>query len=146
MWRIGELLVQKKLISWKQLEEALAERDQSNELTGDILVRKGFVSQALLYRALAEQHDMRFVELKKVHLNPKALELIPSDLAWKHFLFPVEVLDDMVILAVDNPLAMLPEDEIKTLGSFRDIQTVLCLPNDLRNALEVHYGKKVEKQ
>ena len=39
-WRIGELLVRKKLISWEQLEEALDEQQRTHELIGEILVKK----------------------------------------------------------------------------------------------------------
>ena len=139
MWRIGELLVQKKLISWQQLGEALQEQEESHQPIGEILVRKGYVPRSLLFKALGEQHEMRFVELKRIRINPKAAELIPEDLARKLRVFPVDFQDDTVILAVDNPLTVIPEDEMKKIAAFREIHTVLCLPEDLEEAIQEFY-------
>ncbi|MCM8776563.1 MAG: type II secretion system protein GspE, partial [Candidatus Omnitrophica bacterium] len=76
-WRIGEILIQKKLITWEQLSEVLVEQKKTKELTGEILVRKGFISYPLLYKALAEQRGIPFVDLGRVKINPKAVESIP---------------------------------------------------------------------
>ena len=52
---LGEILIQRGLISQKQLQEALEEQKKTKELTGEILVRKGYVLRLFFYQALAEQ-------------------------------------------------------------------------------------------
>lgn len=141
MWRIGELLVQKKLITWEQLEEALQEQEKTQELTGEILVRKGYIARSLLFKALAEQHEMRFVDLKRVRINPKAVDLVPGSIAQKYAFLPVDIQDDLLIIAVDNPIHLWPEEELKKFAGPREIRPVLCLPGDLQEALQECYGK-----
>ena len=59
VWRpLGELLVDKGLVSKDELEVALAEQSESGRLLGAILVERGFVSGPALAVALAEQYGV----------------------------------------------------------------------------------------
>ena len=138
-WRIGEILIQKKLITWEQLEDALEEQKRTKELTGEILIRKGYISANLLYKALAEQYHMRFVDLKRIKINPKALELIPRSVAEKYSLMPIELQNNTLVIGISNPLNVWPELEIKQLTKIDDIRTVLCLASDIHQAIQESY-------
>ena len=55
-WRpIGELFVEKGLISQAQLEEALAEQEATGHRLGEILVKRNLISSPELTQALMEQ-------------------------------------------------------------------------------------------
>lgn len=141
-WRIGELLVRKKLISWEQLEEALDEQQRTHELIGEILVKKKFISAFLLYKTLAEKHRMQFIELQKIHVNPIAVEIVPKSVAMKFGFFPLELADNTLIITLSNPLNVLPEDELKKLIKIQSIRATLCMPQDLEWAWSYYYGVK----
>ena len=138
-WHIGEILIQKKLISWEQLQDALEEQKKTKELTGEILVRKKYVSESLLFKALAEQYKMRFVDIKRTRVNPKAIQAIPKSIAEKYGIMPVEVVQNTLIIAISNPVHSWPEFELKALSKFSNIETVLSLPEDIRQAILEHY-------
>ena len=140
VWHIGELLVQKKLISWEQLEDVLQEQKQTKELTGEMLVRKKYLSQGLLYKTLADQYSMRYVDLKKTKINPRAVEIVPQSIAEKFLLMPIEVSSDSLVIAISSPLNVWPEAELKKLTSMRDIKAVLSLPEDITNAIKENYA------
>jgi hypothetical protein len=56
LWRpLGELLVERALISTDQLEHALAEQAQSGRRLGEIIVAAGLVSRERLTQVLLEQ-------------------------------------------------------------------------------------------
>jgi hypothetical protein len=56
LWRpLGELLVERELISTDQLEHALAEQAQSGRRLGEIMVSTGLVSRERLTQVLLEQ-------------------------------------------------------------------------------------------
>lgn len=44
-WRLGEILIQEGMITWQQLQKALQIQKRSNQVIGDILVEKGYVSR-----------------------------------------------------------------------------------------------------
>lgn len=141
MWRIGELLIQKKLITWDQLEDALAEQKKTKEFTGSILVRKGYIPIRLLYKTLAEQADMLFIDIKKTIINPKALEKIPYSIASKYQIIPIDLAAAALILGVSNPFHVWPQEDIRSLAGVSEIRTVLCLPNDVNEAIESTYAQ-----
>jgi hypothetical protein len=59
IWRpLGELLVQKKLLTEDELDLALAEQADTGRLLGAILVERGYVSGPALAVALAEQYGV----------------------------------------------------------------------------------------
>jgi hypothetical protein len=144
-WRIGEILVQKKLISWEQLQDALEEQKKTKELTGEILLRKKFIAPLLLYKALAEQYNMRFVDLKRTRINAKAVALIPKNIATQYHLIPIELSNDTLVVGIGNPINIWPEQEIKQLAKVSQIRTVLCLPEDIKQALEENYPHQLNR-
>jgi hypothetical protein len=59
IWRpLGELLVEKNLLTGDELELALTEQAESGRLLGAILVERGYVSGPALAVALAEQYGV----------------------------------------------------------------------------------------
>jgi hypothetical protein len=59
IWRpLGELLVEKKLLTEEELELALTEQAETGRLLGAILVERGYVSGPALAVALAEQDNV----------------------------------------------------------------------------------------
>ena len=140
-WRIGEILVQKKLITWDQLNTILEEQKDSKKLLGEILVEQKLVSIFFLYQALAEQYSLRFVDLDRTHINPKALEMVPREIAERYHLIPIEIRTGKLILGISNPLNIWPESEIKQLTGITDMQTVLCLPDQIEKTATEEYEK-----
>lgn len=60
-WRpLGELLVQRGVLSAAELDRALAEQRRSGRLLGHVLVRRGYVNAASLMAVLAEQHGVEY--------------------------------------------------------------------------------------
>ncbi len=140
IWRIGEILVQKKLINWEQLQQTLEEQKISGKFTGDILIEKGFISRSLFYKSLAEQYGLRYVDLARTRINPKAVELVARSIAQKFQIMPIEISANTLIIGISNPLTVWPQQEVKQLAKIEKIQTVLCTPSDIEEAIKSYYG------
>lgn len=138
-WHIGEILIQKKLIDWKQLEDALIEQKRTHEFVGEVLVRKQYVPKFLLFKALAERHAIPFVDLSHVFIDPRAVERIPKSVAVKYKLVPIEIQESTLVVGITNPCAVLP-DGITELAGVAEIKTVLCTPDAVTIAIEQYYG------
>ena len=144
-WRLGEILIRKKLITWEQLEESLEEQKTTKELIGEILIRKGYISQLLIYKALAEQYELRFVDLKRIRFNPKAIALIPRSVCEKYTLIPIELSSNTLLIGISNPLNVWPENELKQMTKMDQIKPVLSLPEDIRQAIRDYYPSEETK-
>jgi len=140
-WRIGEILVRKKLISWDQLEKVLEEQRLTKKLTGEILVKNNYVPQYFVYQALAEQFNLQLIDLERTRINPKAIELIPKHVIHQFQILPIEIQTGTLIIGISNPLTTWPKSDIKKMTKVQEVQCVLCLPNQLEDAIEKFYGK-----
>lgn len=138
--KIGEVLVEKKLVSKAQIEEILKEQAHSRKLIGELLVERQILSQILLYQALAQQHRMPFVDLQAVKLNGILIQTVPYEIAQEYSMIPLEKQDHVLIVAVANPRTSLPVEELKVLTGTQEIQTVLSLPDQIEDALRDKYS------
>jgi len=141
-WHIGEILIQKKLIDWKQLEDALAEQIRTHEFVGEVLVRKKCVPKFLLFKALAERHAIPFVDLSHVFIDPRAVERVPKSVAVKYRFVPIEMQKDILVVGISDPRAIFPATEIAELARVSEIKTVLCTPDAVAVAIEQNYGRQ----
>ncbi len=73
--RIGDILVQKGVITQKELDDVLAVQDQQNRKLGDILVEKGLASEKDLQKALGIQNEIR----KKIENSTVRVDTIKLD-------------------------------------------------------------------
>jgi len=141
-WHIGEILIQKKLIDWNQLEDALSEQRRTREFVGEVLVRKQYIPKYLLFKALAEKHTMPFVDLAHVFIDPLAIERVPKSVAIKYGFVPIEMQENTLVVGISDPCAVLPNAEIAELARVSGIKTVLCTPDAVAVAIGQHYGSE----
>ena len=138
-WHIGEILIQKKLIDWKQLEDALGEQKRTHEFVGEVLVRKKYVPRFLFFKALAERHSMPFVDLSHVFIDPRAVERVPKSVAIKYGFIPIEIQGGTLVIGIGDPKAALPESEIAEMARVTEIKAVLCTPDAVMTAIDKNY-------
>ena len=82
--RLGEILVDQGLLTPDQLMEALAERKKTGELLGQILIRKGAISETDVARAQAIQFSVPYLPASAYEINPEVAALFPMDFLQKN--------------------------------------------------------------
>ena len=97
---IGQMLIERGLITQDQLDQALEAQKQSTQLIGEILVDLGFVQRQPVYEALAEQLRVPFVNLATDAPDPKVVGLLDKDTAKR--------LEDLFIELTDAAAAEAP--------------------------------------
>lgn len=140
--RIGEICIQKKLITHEQLDHALKEQALSGKFLGEILVQMGFVHETDLLKALAEQFSTHFVVLDQVQINPTVVKMVPLDLVEEHKFMPIEMRNGVMLIAVSNPLDMWPMSVLQKKLNLSDVQIVLAAKKDIAQTLAKFYSGK----
>jgi MSHA biogenesis protein MshE len=79
--RLGELLIEQKVISAEQLEQALAEQKKTGRKLGRVLTDLGIVQEQQLNEALARHLQIPFVDLKQLTLDQATVRMLPEALA-----------------------------------------------------------------
>ena len=134
-------MIQKKLIDWKQLEEALNEQKSTREFVGEVLVRKQYIPRFLLFKALAERHSIPFVDLSHIFIDPGAVGKVPESVARQYGVMPIEVQGSTLVVGISDPVATVPLGELAALARVGSVKAVLCTPEAVNKAISEHYGE-----
>src|SRR4051794_16694812 len=100
--RLGEFLVERKVLSRDALEAMLEREANEGVPLSKILINEGLVGEKDLVAAVAHQVGIRFIDLSQTPVHPTVDRLVPADLARKYLAIAVE-LDgaDLVVAMVD---------------------------------------------
>ena len=111
--RLGEILLEKKLIFPQALEHALLEQKKSGELLGRALIRLGYISERQLLEGLADHLQLPIISLKQMSIDQQLIKKIPARFAWHYQCMPVRLAGRTVTLAMSDPLQVRPMDDLK---------------------------------
>jgi hypothetical protein len=101
--RLGDLMVSKGFITVDQLSDALVESRERGELVGRVLLRRRWVFEDELARALAEQWKLPYVRLSSVGVDRQVMQLLPADVGARFAAVPVRFVDEGVQVAFADP-------------------------------------------
>jgi type II secretion system (T2SS) protein E len=101
--RLGELLVRKGFITEEQLAFALTEARASNELLGIVLLRQELIYEEELARTLSEQLSVPYISVGRVGVNAYTARLLPAAVGNEVAAIPVRTRGDAVQVAFADP-------------------------------------------
>jgi type II secretion system protein E len=136
---LGQILVERGLISLQDLEAALAEQKRTEEFLGKILSRMGLVSEDVLVPILADQLGIPHVRLRETVVESQALSKVPAKFANHYTLLPIRVVNNTLEVAIADPFDVQTVDELRLLLDC-DVRPVLAGPQEIREAIQRHYG------
>lgn len=101
---LGAVLLQSNLLTGQQLDTALAEQAESQKRLGEILVDRGWLFPQDIARALAQQHGIKYVDIQRVSVDPRAAARLDPAIGRRHCSIPVRFLrDGTLLVAVADP-------------------------------------------
>ena len=143
--KLGELLVEAKVITPQQLESALAQTKGNGKRLGEILMESAGVKEEDLTRALAEQFGMEYFNLDRPeHSSRIDLKLIPDEIVKKHFVLPVSKGGGRLKLIIHDPMDL----ELLDLLRFRlnsEIDTALASRTQIKKYIDGAGGSKASQ-
>ena len=137
--RIGELLVDKEVITGAQLNEALERQRETGGKIVEVLIAMGCLRPADFTRFLARM-GIPAVDLCQFEIPEDFIRLIPAELAHKHEVVPIDMLGSRLTVAMACPLDRAALEDI-TATTGKQVKPVLCAAGDVRAALDRYYGK-----
>ncbi len=141
--KIGELLLQKGLITQGQLQEALALQHgkEKGKPLGQILVELCSIGKEQLCIFLAVQGGYPYIDINQCIIKPEVLSLVPAALVKKYQVFPIDKIQDVLTLAMVNPLDIVTIDQIQKLTN-STVKVFLTTPVELEEMILRYYPKK----
>src|SRR5689334_16097613 len=102
--KLGEILIEWGIISQKEVNKALDHAKAKNLRVGEALVDLKLCSESNVFKALAQQHNMEYVELDRNQIPANAAALVPEDLMRKYLILPLGMENGRLRVAVHDPL------------------------------------------
>ena len=135
---LGEILIKKGLITESQLKEALEIQESTREFLGSILLRKNFIKEEDLLKALSEQLGIPFLELKEIKIDENLVERFSKSLILEKRCFPLKLEGDFITLGITNPLDAWTVSEAEKQVPGYKIKAVLLSSKDMEKLLEFY--------
>jgi MSHA biogenesis protein MshE len=110
--RLGDVLVQQKLISQEQLQQTLDLQRTTGKKVGRLLIETGVITEELLANGLARQLRIPFVNLKTFPFRADVIKLLPETLARRFKALALEDKGDVLLVALADPLDLFAFDEL----------------------------------
>jgi MSHA biogenesis protein MshE len=110
--RIGDLLVEHKVISEAQLHSALAEQKKSGLKLGRTLIALGYLTEDQLLEFLSRQLQIPFIDLKHYKYKPETVRLIPETLARRYRVVVLDAAQETVLVGMADPTDIFAYDEL----------------------------------
>lgn len=127
--RLGEILVARKALKRRQVQQGLRRR-RLGERLGESLLRAGLLTEDRLYEALSAQHGLPLTTLRSSDLDPRALRSLPEPVRKKLQLIPfrLDASSQLWIAGPEAPAELLS----KKLARFQRFEArfVLITPSN----------------
>ncbi len=140
--RIGDLLVEKGLLSEEKVQEAILLQKTSGRRLGHIIVDKGWVSEKALLSALGEQLNIPYVELKAGLFEPEIAALLDVEVAKRLTVLPLFRVRERLFLATADPQAAPSFAEVEERTGLRVRPVLVRRELILKSIAEANSGNQ----
>ncbi|MFO0829723.1 MAG: ATPase, T2SS/T4P/T4SS family [Phycisphaerales bacterium] len=140
--KLGEMLVESRVITQQQLDNALSQTKGTGKRLGEILLESGAVKEEDLTRGLAEQFGMEFLNLDRAEASSRIdMTLVPEEIIKKHLVLPMSKQGGRLKLLIHDPMDL----ELLDLLRFRlncELDTALASRAQIKKFIEGSTGSK----
>jgi MSHA biogenesis protein MshE len=141
--RIGDLLVEKNMISETQLQHALQEQKLTGRKLGATLVELGYVEENVLLNLLSTQLHIPFVELKQFRFDRNLVQRLPETSARRYRVVLLREDFDGLLLGMADPTDIFCLDELQRLLK-TNIKPAVVRESELLDILDIAYTRASE--
>ena len=139
--RLGEMLVESKLLNREQLNLALAGQKKEGLRLGQYLVQKGIVGEHQIVDLLSRQ-----LKIPKYHPDQYPLDmglsmLLPAETAQKYQVAPLRKKGRLLTLAVTDPLDINVLDTLEVMTN-AEVEPVVCTEREVTQLITGIYGSQ----
>jgi MSHA biogenesis protein MshE len=112
--RLGDLLVEKGLITEDQLQHALGEQKKFGRKLGGTLIELGMIDENSLLELLAEQLNIPLIDINNYNYDNETAKLLPEMIARRYRALVLEDRERDYLVAMADPTDIYALDEIQS--------------------------------
>ncbi len=135
---LGDILLEENLITGAQLEAALAVQRRHGGRLSDILLKQGAINTEQMAIILSIQLNLPLIDLKRHTVQPRALALVPEEMARKHTLIPLDIINDSLLVVMADPEDVRSVEDVKAQTGMK-VEVALGLRAEIERAIDLNY-------
>ncbi|MBM3244711.1 MAG: secretion system protein E [Candidatus Omnitrophica bacterium] len=136
--RLTEILINNKLITEDELNEALEVQNKKGGRLSDIIVELKFIKEDDLISTLSQGLGFPLIDLKRFKIDTEVAKIIPVEVARHYQIIPVSRIGGTITLAMADPLNIFAIDHVKSLTGYK-INPIIASVQDIAQAIELSY-------
>ena len=139
--RLGQVLVDDKIITPEQLDLALERQKVAKKRLGVIISEMGFASERDILRALAQRLQVEYVDTPLFQVELDVVKLIPEHLARKYNIVPLNLKSGVLTIATNDPLDFTCLEDLGIITGL-DVKTVVSSSSEIDKAINRVYSRR----
>lgn len=139
--KLGEILLEKGIITEEQLKEALLEQQKTGVSLGQILIDRGLISPGVLGEILSEQSGIDYKKVSEIYISPDSINLIPESVIKEKKVFPIKKEGDTLEVAILPPVNPLVLDDVKAITGLK-IKPIIVTDTEFQRLLNQYFNIK----
>jgi len=142
--KIGELLIERGIITLDQLAAALERQKQQGGYISQHLISLKYASESDIAVCLSNQYNFAYLPLKHYSIGPDILRLIPLKWIMIYTLIPVDKIGRVLSVVMADPLN---EGVIRMLEEITncEIQVFISTYGEIKQAINQYYSEELLK-
>jgi type IV pilus assembly protein PilB len=94
---------------------------------------------------VSEELGLPPIDITRVHIDPEAIKLIPSEIAAKYQILPISKVGDQLTLAMADPLNIFAINNLETLKGLW-VTPIIAQSQLIRQAIRTYYSESTSEQ
>jgi len=136
--RLTEILINNKLLTKEQLEQALEEQKVKGGRLSDIIIRLKFIKENELISTLGAELGFPLIDLKRFKIDYEVAKLVPLEISRHYQIIPLSKMGDTITLAMADPLNIFAIDHVSALTGYK-INPIIASAQDIAQTIELAY-------
>ncbi len=137
--RLGEMLIESKLLTEKQLNQALLEQKKAGLKLGKFLVQQGAVTERQIVDMLSNQLKIDKYHPEYYPVGVELAQVLSFEFAQKYQTVPLRKKGRLLTVAMIDPLDINALDSIEVLTN-AEVEPVVCTEHELSQLINAVYG------
>ncbi len=137
--QVADLFVEQHVLQPSQADDVLQEANLNGKPIAQAMVDGGFIDEPGFYRVIADALGTDFVDLSEQEIAPQIQRLIPGGLARLHRALPVRLTDNILNVALVDPLDLRAAEDLRfALG--KEVHVVVAPTEQIEDRIKRYYG------
>ena len=138
---LGELLVERGILTRAQVQEAVDHQKSNGGLFGEVLVKLGYASEENIAQALTTQYGFPYLPLANYEIDAEVIKTVPENVCRQFCLIPIDKIGKSLTLAMSNPLNVQAAEDVELITGCT-VQTFVGTATDIKNSINKYYKTK----